>query len=421
MPYASELAPIDLNREFKHQAKVWRDNEPVTSAFWGATLEAAQTGPIAESLQEVTTTHAIKNPDATAPFIAGIIRTAYRAYLEESDPDFDIQTLTTKESWKAPLGQVAVALHEEAEGRGDQHSANLITNLWTGRVQTTIPQRYATDELILQVTRERFPYGVHALDIGSGIGLGPLAMMDEQARKRLRFQQVYNPAQPFCDPERRRQPLEITNSLLARPSILNSYVCVDIATVYHEARSAYENGIIAWSKASRRPSEAKDDLIDTLTNNKPDNVCFRQANLANAKEFTKFEDWLDGRKIDFITWNTTAHQMKPDERAAMFYNLKSILSPVGIIKLKDFATLQRRRSLLPQDITDIRMLQRWHMPLSFRDFIYDSALPQRMRGMEHAFSFNDSRCEELTIALAHIAINGEPVPIHEAIRLAAAA
>lgn len=421
MPHTSELAPIDLSKEFRYQAKHPPGNEQVTGAFWEAMLEAAREGPIADSLEDVAATHATKNPDATAPYIAGIIRTAYRAYLEESDSDFDIQTLTTKESWREPLGRIATALHEEAEGRGDQFTNNLTTNLWTRQVQTTIPQRYTAGELLLQVTRERFPDGVNALDIGSGIGLGPLAMMNEQARRRLRFRQVTNPIQPLWVPERRRPQLENVNTLLERPSILNSYVCVDIAPVYHESRQSYDNGIIAWSKASRRPSEAKDDLIDTLTKNKPDNVRFHQANLADARDFVNFQEWLDGRKIDFVTWCTTAHQMKPDERAAMFYHLKSVLSPNGIIYLEDFASLQRRRNLLqPQDITDIHMLQRWHRPLSFRGFTYDQALPQRKRGMEHAFSFDDSRCRELTLAAAHLAINGERVPIHQAIRLMAA-
>ncbi len=55
----------------------------------------------------------------------------------------------------------------------------------------------------------------------------------------------------------------------------------------------------------------------------------------------------------------------------------------------------------------------------FRGFIYDQSLPPAKRGLEHAFSFGDSRCAELTLSLASIAIGGELVPVHEAIRLVA--
>lgn len=421
MESTRELAHIDLVKEFRHQAKIFHESEPVTGAFWEAMSEAAQAGPIAENIEEVARIKAIKNPDVTAPYIAGIVRTAYRAYLEESDPNFDIQSLTTKESWRQPLGQIALALNEEKAGRGDLYTRNLHTNLWTRQVQTTIPERYAFAELLLQVTRERFPNGVNALDIGTGIMLGPLAMMDNEARKRLRFKQAINPGQLLWASDRRRSSLEYVNTLLAKPSILNSYVCVDTAPIYHESRQAYDQGIIAWSKASRRPSEANDPLIDRLTSNKPDNVRFYQANLAKAEDFVEFKKRLDAKTFDVITRITTDHQMNPGERAAMDFNLRSILSPNGLSLIVDFASLQRRRSLLqPQDITDLRMLMQWHRPLSFRGFINDQVAPKgRKRGLEHAASFNDSRCKELTLGLAHIAINGERVPLSEAIRLAA--
>ncbi len=215
-----ELAPIDLAREFRHQAKHPPGGEEATGAFWQAMLETAQDGPIYENLEEIARLHAAKNPDATAPYIAGIVRTAYRAYLEETDPTFDIQRLTSRESWREPLSRIAEALNDEKNGRGDAATANLIINLWTRQVQTNIIERYSAAELILQVIRERFPDGVNALDIGSGIMLGPLAMMNATARKRLRFQQVTNPTQPFRVHENGQPPIDYVNTLLERPSHL---------------------------------------------------------------------------------------------------------------------------------------------------------------------------------------------------------
>ncbi len=162
-------------------------------------------------------------------------------------------------------------------------------------------------------------------------------------------------------------------------------------------------------------------MIDMLTTNKPASVRFDMVNLADAEQFVEFKKRLGDKKFDFVSWCTATHQMKPDERAAMFYNVKSILSPLGIAYIEDFASLQRPRSVSqPQSITDLHMLQRWHTPLSFRGFIYDHAMETRKRGIEQVFSFNDSRCAELTMGLANIAMNGERVPFYQAVRLAAA-
>lgn len=420
----ARVADINLDEEFRAQARNPMGNPeidvPVTGAFWSAMIDVCQDddGIIAKTVAEVAKLRG-KNPEATASYIAGVIRTSFWAYLQESDPSFDIQRLTTKKSWMKPLSQVAEALREEELGPGSQASENLGLNLWTRQVQTNIPSRYTPGELLLQITRERFPYRVDAADIGCGIMLGPLAMMDEQARRQLRFRQVTHPYPTYI--QERRKPTENANSLLDRPSILNGYACVDLEKVYNNKRGVYNNGVIEWSKASRRPSEANDPLIDRLTANLPPEISFYQGDLSKASDFIKFMELRGNKKFDFISLIATIHQMRSMPKTALVNNLVDALTPNGIAYIGEFAALSEPAEprTTPFEITDLEIVGDWFVPGSFKGFMFDNAKPRRWRGWEHIFTFKDSRCAEFSIQMAKIVMNGELVPLHEAARLMA--
>ncbi len=257
---------------------------------------------------------------------------------------------------------------------------------------------------------------MNALDVGSGIMLGPLAMMEEEARQLLRFRQASDPTRPDT-PAERQLLTEKTNIILGRPSILKHYVCNDIHQIYRERHQIYDGGTIAWSKASRRPSEAKDPLIDRLTSGKNPNTRFHKARLDDHKSFAAFKDYLQGDTFDFISCIAATHQMRPEQREAIFNNLLTILTPrVGLIYLADFAILKAQETKRPQAITALEMAEEWHVPESFRGFIYDNAMPKRRRGLEQAFSFNDSRCGELTYGRASLNIKGKILQIPDAVR-----
>lgn len=406
---------LNLREEFQRQAARPPSEDPYIGAMFQAFLEEPPDSIISKAVDDMTSLRLVRTPHITASEMAGTIRALFCTYLMLADPDFSYRGLTKPARWRPHLEKVANAFIENANDAATSQMLYLLACL---NVQTNPPSRVGPYGVLLTCLDDRLPKaGANLLDIGSGLGQGPLQLIKNQ-ESPLRMNSVTSLGEPFGNKNRRLT--DAVNGLLAGRIAVQSVVCVDISPVYNDWRHEYNVDAIAFAEGSMRPTEHMNPQLlgrfRELLKYKPENLRYITADLTDDVDFDNFTETTNKKKFHAVSIMTMLHQLSRSERRVMMDRATELLEPGGMIYLQDFGWLPPSKHPLPA--SSLQMYQHWHKPGRYRGLIYDDALQEK--GLQQAFYFKDSRCREMAIGDAVIAMDGRITPLKEAVKRRAA-
>jgi hypothetical protein len=402
--------------EFASQHANPPSNDQAIRGLAGALLEEAPDTQLTQAIDGLAkarlgTEHPLGG--STVSEVAGLIRTCISAYVitasKDSHKKFSYEGFDGSK-WRPWLKKVNGAL-AMPETRADEQ---LLLNFETGIVMTSVASRYNTVELLAQLLRPRWGKDVWALDIGSGIMEGP-----NQIFKKKNFPMSVDRVRHDDEPKGSDDLTEKVNRLLALPTPISNYVCLDQRNVYLPHRKRFDPNVVTWVRAGMRPEKEYSNpnfrqTFDGVIKHKNSHVHFKPLNVLRHFDAEKFEEEYGGRKFHIIGGITVWHQLrKQGEIEAMYSWMRDHLADGGIIIGQEHARLQNS-SGRPAPIGSLRIERHWHVPDRYKTFVEDAAHPAGP-GLQEAFSSLDSRCKDIFISHAALAADGGLKEIQELI------
>lgn len=279
------------------------------------------------------------------------------------------------------------------------------------RVQTNRASRYATVEIMGQLLGK-----TSLIDIGSGILQGP-----EQLYHKDRY--------PFAPVSihtgnTKHAPRDIdatirANELLKRSRVFRTLFANDIV-------SPYDLGTHTWTKASLRPTEMLNkefmDRVDAFAeatlsdrNNPHPRIPFFEGDFTSEEEMAPLMEAVgddDANKLDSASMITFPHQIgdlqqfdpDPALHNTIIGRARKLLRPDGVILVQDFV-FERKNYL--------NFYADWR-PGHYKMFALQMDDP-RQRWQELFVALDVSQCRYLRLGKGSLYINGEYVPIRDAL------
>ena len=341
----------------------------------------------------------------------GMFRATASEFAMHAAPgEFSYEGFEQPSRWRQVFSELAEAVLDP--NRDDTAAVQAEINLKGKKVQTTIPERYSVPELIAQTVRERFPDGVDWLDVGSGImeGARQIVYKDKYPMVFTKVSEHTSTTPEDTDQDKVDELTIKANRLLALPSLVNRFVCVDIQSVYQQSENRYDPGAVEWAKASLRPSEYMDKgfmmKFNGLLEEEPDNIFFLQTDLLQESMRDTFLNAAPARSYDIISFVTMLHQLPIVSRLRMMHQAISMLKPNGLIIAQDFAYCAKPYAGHPISPSGLRMYSDWfRTPYRYNTFVYDAA--HQEKGFQMAFQSHDSRCRQIALGAGSLMVNGE--------------
>ncbi|MDL2363223.1 MAG: hypothetical protein QFB86_02480, partial [Patescibacteria group bacterium] len=143
----------------------------------------------------------------------------------------------------------------------------------------------------------------------------------------------------------------------------------------------------------------------------------KKLDISSKKDYEELLDVIGDRRFDMITAKTSLY---PHPKYLVLKKLRryiKLLKPDGFFYLQDSIHLPHGEEFHP--VKKLQMKPDFHGAGSYTGTLYDRSLPKN--GLQQVFTFRGTRAKEMVVnPKAVVMMNGEIVPLIDAIRLRAA-
>jgi hypothetical protein len=409
--------------------------EPETAAMFGAILlkhaaEKDDKSPMHQLISE-TAEQTIIRREIQAPAAVSLFRTAlinyYRKSYAAQHREFSDANLITPDSWGDLINDLSRDLQDETS----VSAGGLLTGIAFRTAATPAKERIIPIDLLSQLIAERFPKGARGLDVGTSLMVGPLQLVHKrQFLRDFRFEKVAHLAPGKSRPS---GLTDKSNKIVARDPVITEFVGIDKIPYYYEERGRmmYDRGNAEFALAGLRPSERNDPAyfgtVKTLMDKKQrgswsyllePGVSFHFGDLLHPGDLEEFKSRFT-EKFDVIVMSYITQELSPAEQVRMHEVACDLLSDKGLLVYLHQAFIKDGRPGKPAPISSVvhhntYATEAWRSSMQ----VVDALNPDDPQGVQEMMTFYDNRCQRAAVKAGRLVINGELVPLSEAIRQA---
>lgn len=413
-PIRYEHSPYgQLMAELARQSKGGPGVEKQTAALFEAILDEAELQPVLAEAAD----HRIGKRDLKSAAAVSAIRSAFITYFRSAIPDFNDAERLKSEDWHEPLN----TLKEDLKTMDSMAIGSFLMDVTHNETNTPVAERYFTDELIGQLTKDRFPGGIRGLDIGSSIMVGALQLIHKNDFP-MRFQKVRGPGGPKKSDLTRK-----ANAIVGREAVFKEIVCVDDALIYFNERGQYDSRIQDRAISCLRPSERNNPSyiarikaltdtkqLGTSTYDKDSPVRFHPGNLLNPIELAFFKE-QHPEPFDFIMVNYLTQELPPASQLKLHSVAVDLLSENGLLVYNHQAYIHPWNTPQPASINNLHHYESFATtPFSSSMHLVDNLNP--VKGIQEMMRYRDNRCQVVRLTAGRLVVNDMLVPIDDLVR-----
>jgi hypothetical protein len=411
----------DLNiKELQLESRHPPNNDPIIGSLTKNLLDRVQSRTfLGNVIRGISIDHGVGQPGGASPSESiGRIRAAISSDLLTYSSDvYPYDGFDNPDRFTEPLQEIEdLARYGSPQ---DPRVEELTTHLIIERVSTSIAERYALVELIMQTLRHRFDEDVQWLDIACGLmhGAHQIVRKDELPFTPLKVvQKMDRRGEGYSNVVDTDIMRAANNLLLDTPSTPSGVVCTDRQKIYHNNRGVYGYDILQYARASLRPQvELMNPTFmahyEELHREKSPLVDFFRADMTEPADLAAFENRFGGRKYHFISLIMVMQQLKEHEQLQVMEWSKKHLAPGGVIIRAGFEWGHGEK------IKDVKQYQHWHQAGRYTVHLYDSLRPDRY---SEIFRAENSRISSVAPGSGDILIAKDRiVSVPEALMMAA--
>ncbi|HSW85754.1 MAG TPA: hypothetical protein VLF79_04070 [Candidatus Saccharimonadales bacterium] len=415
---STKFASLLLKSELISQTAGGPGVEPQTAAMFNYILNNG--GPATNELVAMAASLTIQNRGVSRGAAASLFRTVIIDSLSTTYGDnvFSDKDRTTVEDWQEPIDKLEQDLVSEHTDTFNKIETALI--IFTAA--TPVRERYYNQELIAQLSRDRFPDGIRALDYGCSLFLGSLAIANKHLLP-IEFENV------SAEVPGRKTDDDLTaqaNLILAKESLFKQIVAVDTFPFYNEGRQGFDKWAAQFALHGLRPSERNNPAymgeIKNLMNTKDrasskydrnSIVKFQAADFLKREELVEFSEQYPDT-FDLIMVNYVTQELNPQHRLKLHNLLCNLLSENGLLIYNHQAHIDDS----VEQPAPIEAVQHYNtyatLPNRSRMHVVDRLLHPSW--VQEAMSYYDNRCRIVRLGAGKLVVNGEAELIADLVR-----
>jgi hypothetical protein len=338
---------------------------------------------------------------------------------QEDDVEFSDADRVTVDDWAEPIA----LLKEDLSKSRSMALGMFIAGISFQIAATPVRERYFPPELIAQLTKERYPKGIRALDIGSSIMVGALQLMHKDEFP-MEFDKVSTgaPGSAFSEDLTKE-----VNEIVARPSVFNEIICVDRFPFYNEIRQRYDAASAEYALSGLRPSERNNpdyfNIVKSLMSKKQKDadgydsrsrVKFHAIDPLDPVELLEFRDQYP-EPFDFVIMNYVTQELPTTSQRRLHSIASELVSEAGIILYNHQAYLHPWNVQQPAPIENLRHYESY-ATVAYRSHMHIVDKQHPVEGLQDMMRYYDNRCREVKLGVGKLVVNGSAEPIIDLVR-----